>query len=118
MFNQLQGMNKRRRIFFLIFGVYHIILLVFISYIEIQKNDLSLLYGLYTKISLMRNGAILGLVLFLIDFLWNWFEKRNAKKDQDNIRHENDMLKAKLYDLQQTSKGDQQVLPPSKEKSL
>lgn len=117
MFNLLLGMNKRRRIFFLIFGVYHLLLLIFISYIEIQKNDLSLLYGLYTKISLMRNGAILGLLLFAIDFAWNWFEKRSAKKHQDIIRHENDILKAKIYDMQQTAKGDQPAMPPSKDKS-
>lgn len=100
-------MNKRRRIFFIIFGVYHLLLLAFISFIEIQKNDLSLLYGLYTKISLMRNGAILGLLLFLIDFIWNWYEKREAAKIQDIMKHENNTLKAKIVDLQKSSEIQQ-----------
>ena len=94
-------MNQRRRIFFIIFGSYHLLLLFFILYIEAQKEDLGLLYGLYSKLWLMRYGAMLGLLLFVVDFIWNWIETKNAGREKDAMRHENNTLKAKVYDLQQ-----------------
>jgi ABC-type transport system involved in cytochrome bd biosynthesis fused ATPase/permease subunit len=110
-------MNKRRRIFFIIFGTYHLFVLVFVIFIEAQKEDLSLLYGLYSKISLMRNGAILGLGLFIIDFVWNWLEKRSERKQHDIMRHENNTLKAKVYDLQQAQKEAEKVISSAENKS-
>jgi len=94
-------MNQRRRIFFIIFGTYHLVTLFLILFIEAQKEDLGLLYGLYSKIWMMRYGAILGVLLFVVDFIWNWIETRNAGREKDVMRHENNILKAKVYDLQQ-----------------
>lgn len=98
-------MNQRRRIFFIIFGTYHLVTLFFILFIEAQKEDLSLLYGLYSKIWMMRYGAMLGVLLFVTDFIWNWIEKRNAEREKEVMRHENNTLKAKVYDLQQPATG-------------
>jgi hypothetical protein len=111
-------MNKRRRIFFIIFGAYHVLLVSFALYIETQKEDLGLLYGLYSKISMMRNGAILGLLLFLVDFIWTWFENRAAEKSKDIMTHENNTLKAKLYDIQNSAKAEGPLTTTTKEKSL
>lgn len=94
-------MNQRRRIFFIIFGIYHLVTLFFVLFIEAQKEDLSLLYGLYSKIWMMRYGAMLGVLLFAIDFIWNWIETRNSGREKDVMRLENNTLKAKVYDLQQ-----------------
>jgi hypothetical protein len=94
-------MNQRRRIFFIIFGSYHLLILFFVLFIEAQKEDLSLLYGLYSKLWMMRYGAMLGVLLFVIDFIWNWIETRNGDREKDIMRHENNTLKAKVYDLQQ-----------------
>lgn len=94
-------MNQRRRIFFIIFGSYHLVTLIFVLFIEAQKEDLSLLYGLYSKMWMMRYGAMLGVLLFVIDFFWNWIETRNSGREKDVMRHENNTLKAKVYDLQQ-----------------
>ncbi|MCU0368611.1 MAG: hypothetical protein MUF39_07250 [Cyclobacteriaceae bacterium] len=113
-------MNKRRRIFFIIFGVYHVIVLALISYIQLQKNDLNILLGLYSKISLMWFGSLLGVILFLIDFIWSWIETKSAEKNQGIMRHENNTLKAKIYDMQQTAKGEE-TLPQassSKDKTM
>jgi len=96
-------MNKRRRIFFIIFGSYHLLTLFFVLFIEAQKEDLGLLYGLYSKIWLIRYGAMLGVLLFMVDFLWNWIENRNTNREKNVMRHENNTLKAKVYDLQQPS---------------
>ncbi len=99
-------MNQRRRIFFVIFGSYHLVTLFLILFIEAQKEDLGLLYGLYSKIWMMRYGAILGVLLFIVDFIWNWIETRNAEREKEIIRHENNTLKARVYDLQQPPAGD------------
>lgn len=111
-------MNKRRRIFFIIFGAYHVLVVSFVLFIEAQKEDLGLLYGLYSKISLMRNGAILGLLLFVVDFVWTWFENKSAAKSKDIMTHENNTLKAKLYDIQNPAKKEEVAMTGSKEKSL
>ncbi len=97
-------MNRRRRIFFIVFGSYHLLTLIFVLFIEAQKEDLGLLYSLYGKISLMRWGAMLGVLLFATDAIWNFFEMRNSGKEKEIMRHENNTLKAKVYDLQQPSK--------------
>jgi hypothetical protein len=97
-------MNKRRRIFFIIFGSYHLFIFFFVLFIEAQKADLSLLYSLYGKIAWMRWGSILGLLLFVIDASWNFFETKSSGKEKDAMRHENNTLKAKVYDLQQPGK--------------
>ena len=92
-------MNQRRRIFFIIFGVYHLAILIAILVVE--KADLGFLLDLYNKTWLMRYASILGILLFVTDFIWNWIEARNAGREKDVMRHENNTLKAKVYDLQQ-----------------
>ncbi len=102
-------MNQRRRIFFGIFGVYHFAILMFVIYIDSNKEDFGLLSQLYGKLSLLKYGAVLGIVLFAVDIIWNFLETRNAKKEHETLRHENNTLKAKVYDFQQSAK------PPVKE---
>lgn len=99
-------MNKRRRIFFAIFGAYHLIILFFVIYIDSNKEDFGILSQLYSKISLMKYGAVLGMLLFAIDLIWWWLEGRTVKQEQETLRHENNTLKAKVYDLQQTTKTE------------
>ena len=95
-------MNKRRLIFLSVFGGYHLITLFFTVFMETQKNDLSLLYSLFGKITLFKYGAFFGLVLFAVEAIWTWRDAKNAEKETEAMRHENNVLKAKVYDL---SKG-------------
>ena len=96
-------MNQRRRIFFAIFGLYHIFVFIFVIYVESRK-DLSDLLSLYNSLKLFKYGALLGVVLFAIDVIWNFIEMRTARKEHETLRHENNTLKAKVYDLQQSPK--------------
>ncbi len=107
-------MNPRRRIFFLIFGLYHLFVLIFVLFIESQKEDLNLLYGLYSKLALLRYGALLGLILFGVDAVWHWIEHRNLKREHEALRLENNTLKAKVYDFQEEKKREPVIekLPP------
>jgi cell shape-determining protein MreC len=96
-------MNQRRRIFFAIFGLYHIFIFIFVIYVESRK-DLSDLLSLYNSLKLFKYGALLGVVLFAVDVIWNFIEMRAARKEHETLRHENNTLKAKVYDLQQSPK--------------
>jgi hypothetical protein len=106
-------MNQRRRIFFAIFGGYHLIILFFTFYIGSKNIDFGVLAKLYSKMSLLKYGAIFGVVLFFVDFVWNWIETKNAEKEQESMRLENNTLKAKVYDFQQAAKPVVKEVPSS-----
>jgi len=105
-------MNQRRRIFFAIFGLYHIFIFIFVIYVESRK-DLSDLLSLYNSLKLFKYGALLGVVLFAIDVVWHFIEMRTARKEHEILRHENNTLKAKVYDLQQSPKQPVKEAPSS-----
>lgn len=98
-------MNKRRLIFLSVFGVYHLCTFVLTIFMESQKNDLSLLYSLFAKITLFKYGALLGLILFGVEAFWTWRDQKNADKEKEAMRHENNVLKAKVYDLSNGTLG-------------
>jgi len=107
-------MNQRRRIFFLIFGLYHLLVVFFVIFVESQKEDLNLLYSLYSKLSLLRYGALLGFVLVIVDAIWHWMEMRALRREHEALRLENNTLKAKVYDYQQSGKEPAKETPPAK----
>ena len=94
-------MNKRRLIFFSIFGAYHVF--AFIFTLLIQYNT-SLLFKMVSYISWFKYGTFLGIVLLMIDAIWWMQESKAIQKNEDASRHENNTLKAKVYDLQEASK--------------
>ncbi|MGE0590709.1 MAG: hypothetical protein AB7O48_19160 [Cyclobacteriaceae bacterium] len=97
-------MNRRRLIFFVIFGVYHLVIFVFTSYIDVQKQDLGVLTSMYKFIHLFKYGAFLGIALFITDFVWSWRERKMAEKETESLKFEVNTLKAKVYDLQEAAK--------------
>ncbi len=101
-------MNKRRLIFFGIFGAYH--LLAFIFTLTIQYNT-SMLFKLVGYISWFKYGTFLGFLLVLVDFIWWWREGKAAAEKEEASRLENNTLKAKVYDLQESSKAKPVINP-------
>ncbi len=97
-------MDKRRLIFLGVFGLYHLSALIFTLIMEFNKNDLSLLYSLFGKISLFKYGAFFGVALFAVEVVWTWRDSKNAEKEKEAMRHENNVLKAKVYDLVEAAK--------------
>ncbi|HWA35292.1 MAG TPA: hypothetical protein VG737_14225 [Cyclobacteriaceae bacterium] len=88
-------MTRSRIIFYSIFGVYQLMAFIFTLYIE--KIALSLVHYL----SWFKYITFLGLVMIIADFVWLWMDQRKYKKTEEASRHENNVLKAKVYDLQQ-----------------
>lgn len=106
-------MTKSRIIFFSIFGGYHLITLLFTIYMDTQKDDFGLLARILSNFSLFKYGAFLGVILFTIDFIWARSEKKQNVKDIDVMRQENNILKAKVYDMQEASKAAAAKIVPS-----
>lgn len=68
---------------------------------------------------MLKYGAILGVVLFAVDLVWNWIETKNAEKEQEALRLENNTLKAKVYDFQQAANPVLKETPaPDSRKSI
>ena len=66
-------MNTRRIVFLLIFGAYHLSVFLFTLLVEFKDGYI---YTLLNKVSLFKYGALLGFVLFVIEF---FFVKNEAK---------------------------------------
>ncbi len=94
-------MNKRRLIFLSVFGAYHLVALGFTVYMDL---DQSILFKLLDKISDFKWVALFGLALLVIEALWTWRDSKQAEKDREAMRHENNTLKAKVYDLTEAAK--------------
>ena len=105
-------MTKNRIIFFSIFGGYHLITLLFTIYMDAQKDDFGLLARILSNFSLFKYGAFLGVVLFAIDFFWTKSDKKQNLKEADVSRQENNILKAKVYDMQESLKAAAQKITP------
>ena len=109
-------MKKNRLIFYAVFGGFHLFLVIFTFYIEAQRNDFAFLTRMLSWISVLKWGALLGLVLLITDVIWDFTIFRDSDKQKAALNHEIQTLKAKLFDIQEASKGasQQQINPNPK----
>jgi len=98
-------MNKNRLVFYGIFGGYQFLVFLFTVLVD---GHLDLL-GLIPFISWFKYIAFFGFLLMVADFAYVWFDSRKVKKEHDDLRLENNTLKAKVYDLQEKEKNTQPV---------
>ena len=94
-------MAKNRLIFYSIFGAYQ--LAAFIFTVVIDSNT-SALFSMAGYVSLFKYVSFLGLLLIIVDFVWSWRQLSKSKQEVEEFRHENNTLKAKIYDIQETKK--------------
>jgi cell division protein FtsB len=52
----------------------------------------------------MKYGAFLGLGLLITDVIWSITASRDLQKENATLTHEVNTLKAKIFDLQETTK--------------
>ena len=70
-------MKKRRIIFLSLFGIYQLSILFFTIYMESKRDDLSFLFEMFKEITLFKYGAMVGVLLLAIEFIWS---RNDAKK--------------------------------------
>jgi hypothetical protein len=98
-------MTRNRIIFYSIFGVYQLLSFIFTIIVD-STNSTTFLFGMLKYIGWFKYVTFLGVVLIIIDFIWLWMDGRRQKKAEEDFRHENNVLKAKVYDLQQDVKPE------------
>jgi cell division protein FtsB len=94
-------MNRKRLILYLAFAVYQIFSFIFTIMVD---GHLDLL-GLLRFIPWFKYMAFIGVVLFLVDFVWYLMDHRATKKRGEELERENNVLKAKIYDYQEAAKN-------------
>ncbi len=90
-------MNRKRLLLYLIFAVYQFSAFIFTVMVD---GHLDLL-GLLKFIPWFKYITFLGVALFLTDFVWFWIDRRATRKRELELIQENNVLKAKIYDLQE-----------------
>lgn len=101
-------MSRNRIIFYSIFGVYQVIAFIFTLIVDLG-NSTSFLFGLLKYIGWFKYITFLGVVLIITDFIWLWMDNRRQQKQEEAFRHENNVLKAKVYDMQEDLKSKPEV---------
>ena len=78
--------------------------MAFIFTIAIDTKDISILLKLTNYVSWFKFVSFIGLVLIIIDFIWAWRQVSQAKTESKEFKAENNTLKARIYDFQETKK--------------
>jgi hypothetical protein len=94
-------MNKNRLIFYAIFAGFNLAAFIFTLILE---SNTSMLFKMVQYVPWFKYGALLGLILVIIDVSWSWIINRDSKKEKAALTHELNTLKAKLFDLQEEAK--------------
>jgi hypothetical protein len=108
-------MKKNRLIFYAIFGAFHLFLTIFAFYVNSQRGDIAFLGKMLSWIPWMKWGAVLGLILFIADVIWNGMDTKELRKENAALNQEMNTLKAKLFDLQEDAKKASQSNPNVKQ---
>jgi hypothetical protein len=103
-------MDKRRLIFFAIFGGFHVATFIFTLVVE---SSAQFLLSLVSYVEWFKYFAFLGVVMVATEFVWSWQDSKKSKKKEDDMRLENNTLKAKVYDMQESGKPRPEVVKPT-----
>ena len=102
-------MTKNRLIFYAIFAAFNLGAFIFTIILE---NNTSMLFSMVQYVPLFKYGALLGLILVIIDVIWSWIINRDSTKEKAALTHELNTLKAKLFDLQEEAKTAREINIP------
>ncbi len=89
-----------RLIFYLIFAVYQLGAFVFTVMVDGHLD----LFGLLKYIPKFKFIAFIGIIFLLIEVIWYFVDRRNRREDEDELQHQNDVLKAKIRNLEEAAK--------------
>lgn len=104
-------MNRARVIFYSVFAAYHLLAFLFTLWINFT-NSATDLFSLLGYMPAFMYITLFGLLLIAADFIWLRIDLRNHKKELEAARVENNTLKAKVYDFQESAKAKPEVKTP------
>jgi hypothetical protein len=102
-------MKKSRLIFYCLFALFHLGAFIFTVVLDYNSN---LLFKMVSWVHSFKWITLFGLALFVIDFLWVRAAKKESDAEKSEINREMNILKAKLFDLQEGAKSTAQSNPP------
>jgi ABC-type transport system involved in cytochrome bd biosynthesis fused ATPase/permease subunit len=73
---------------------------IFTLYIQ----DFAFLTRIFEHIRSFKFITFFGLMLMVTDIIWTWIGNRETRKENAALKHELNTLKAKLFDMQESSK--------------
>lgn len=93
-------MNQKRLLLYLAFVIYQVGAFIFTVMVD---GHLDLL-GLLKFIPWFKYISFTGVILLVIDLVWQWFDRRAVRRRHGELERENVELKAKVYDYQEAAK--------------
>lgn len=94
-------MKKPKTIFYLVYFLFHVLLLAVSIYVNYKSEDFEFLLKLRANMSLMTYVSVAGLILFGVNMILVYMEARNFSHTKKKLEGEVNSWKAKLYDLKE-----------------
>ena len=104
-------MKKNRLIFFAIFGLFQLGIFLFSYYIKASQQNFSDLLQILKSINWIVVGSLLGIILLITEIIWVSVTEKNHKKEAQKLTQELNLLKAKLFDLQEAANNSANIRP-------
>ena len=96
-------MKKPKSFFFLVYLLFHIVLLVVSIYVNYRSEDFEFLLYLRGQMSMMVYISALGLLLFFVNLVFSGIDTRTSSREKAALEQEVNALKAKMFDLQEAT---------------
>jgi hypothetical protein len=87
-------MSKLRIALYSVFGLYHLTAFTFTAYLDQNSNDWGLLTSMLAKIPLFKYGALLGLLLIIVDIILSFNANKKSERALIDLQNEINKLKA------------------------
>jgi hypothetical protein len=97
-------MKNSKYIFHILFVLFHILLVIVALYVDSQRDNFSFLLKLQKYIPSMKYMAFFGLILLGVNYLLILVDRRSHNQEAESLKKENNVLKAKMFDLQEAQK--------------
>ncbi len=104
-------MKKNRLIFYAIFAAFHLFIFFFSLYMDSNRDNFQVLIAMQSRIWMIKYGSMIGLVLLVVDIIWVSRGEKQHAVEKKALETELNTLKAKLFDIQEAEKK-QQNFPP------
>ncbi|GIV37859.1 MAG: hypothetical protein KatS3mg032_2238 [Cyclobacteriaceae bacterium] len=101
-------MKKNRLIFYSIFGALHLFIFFFSLFMDSQKENFQFLIQMQGRIWMLKYGSLILLILFSVNLLLHYRDNRRNEQEKKELLKELNNLKARLYDLEQEARKNQQ----------